>query len=79
MLYICLKFDDNIRLINYSYYAKYVQLENSTFFCHIDMNVKKYLQIEHDDNIIQEFVSLNDEIEKSCTKIVLEFHKHIKN
>ena len=42
------------------------------------MNVEKYFEIEHDANIIQKFVSFDDEIENDCTIIVFNFYKKIK-
>ena len=52
--------------------------EDSIFFRHINMNVEKYFEIEHDANIIQEFVSFNDEIKNDCTIIMFDFHRKIK-
>ena len=42
------------------------------------MNVEKYLETEHDANIIQKFVSFDDKIENDCIIIVPDFHKNIK-
>ena len=52
--------------------------ENRIFFRHININVKKYFETEHDANIIQEFVSFDDKIENDCTIIVFDFYKKIK-
>ena len=77
MLYACLQLNRNVRLISYSYYIKYVIEDNNIYFRHIDMNILKYLANDHDDNIIQDFVFLNDEFEKICIMIVSEFHHKI--
>lgn len=34
---------------------------------------------EHEVNIIQEFVSLNDKNVQNCTKIMSEFYKHVES
>ena len=49
------------------------------FFRHININMSKYLKDEHKNNIIQEFILLNDENVHDCTEIMSEFHKHIEN
>ncbi len=41
--------------------------------------MSKYLKDEHKNNIIQEFILLNDENVHDCTEIMSEFHKHIEN
>ena len=69
----------NTQLVFYLYYVKYVLLNDSTFFYHIDMNVFKYLKDEYKSNIILEFVSLNDKNIYDYTEIMSEFHKHIEN
>ena len=73
-LYACLGFDRNMRLIFYSYYAKYVKLENVIYFEHININVLNYLTITHDKNIIQEFFSLNDKTIVNCIEFVSKSH-----
>ena len=78
MLYVCLRFDENLRLMNYSYYAKFAIFDESIYFRHIDMNVSKYLKNDHDEMIIQKSVSLNDENENECTELILEFQKHVR-
>ena len=62
LLYCCLKPDRNISLISYPYYVKYVTGDNATFSRHIDLNVRRYLEDDHSDNITQEPVPLNDEV-----------------
>ncbi len=78
-LYACLCLNLNTQLVFYLYYVKYVLLNDSTFFYHIDMNVFKYLKDEYKSNIILEFVSLNDKNIYDYTEIMSEFHKHIEN
>ncbi len=77
-LYACLRSNRNIQLISYSYYVKFVTSDNSTFFCHIDMSISKYLVDDHERNIIQRSLSLDDESFKRCIEIVSDFHKHIE-
>ena len=77
MLYANLRSNRNLRLVSYSYYAKYARENDNIFFKHIDMNVSKFLVDDHEDNIIQKSISLNDENEKFCTIIVSSFHKII--
>lgn len=77
LFYACLRFDKNIRLIIYSYYAKYFQSEDYIFFRHIDMNVTNFFKNDHDDNIIQGLIFLSDENFDECIEIVLEFYHKI--
>ena len=75
-----LRFDKNPRLISYSYYIKFVIADDQTFFQHCDINIERFLIDDKSKNIIQNSISLNDEmIEKRCTKIVLDFHRRIVN
>ena len=76
-LYICLQSDQKIRLVFYFYYAKYAQIDDATYFRHIDMNISKYIESDHEANIIQDSVSLDDENTHECTKLVSDFHNHI--
>ncbi|MCJ1396607.1 hypothetical protein MMC18_009498 [Xylographa bjoerkii] len=76
-IYACLRPDRNPRLVSYPYYAKYTIPGDFTFFRHIDMNVRMYLENEHGKNIIQGSISLDDENEEGCTEIVPGFHKNI--
>ena len=78
VLYACFWLNRNIRLILYSYYVKFVTSDNSTFFCHINMSISKYFIDDHEKNIIQKSLSLNDESFKKCIEIVSDFHKHIE-
>ena len=71
-MYICLKSDRCQQFIFYFYYVKYVVSKDFTFFQHIDMNIPMYLKNNHEANIIQNEISLNDETENDCTKIVSE-------
>lgn len=38
-----------------------------------------YLKSDRNSQIIQNSISLNDENEMNYTKIVSEFHRHVKN
>ncbi len=42
------------------------------------MSISKYLIDNHERNIIQKSLSLNDESFKRCIEIVFDFHKHIE-
>ena len=42
------------------------------------MNISMYLKNNHEVNIIQNEIFLNDETENDCTKIMFEFHEHVK-
>ena len=77
-VYVCLKPDHCQQFIFYFYYVKYVVSGDFTFFQHINMNIPMYLKNNHEANIIQNGISLNDEMENDCTKIVPEFHEHVK-
>ncbi len=41
------------------------------------MNILKYIESDHEANIIQDSVSLDDENTHECTKLVSDFHNHI--
>lgn len=41
------------------------------------MNISKYIESDHEANIIQESISLDDESIHECTKLVSDFHNHI--
>ena len=76
-LYVCLRPDQNYRLVSYPYYAKDARPGDSTYFRHIDMNVPNFLARRHGASIIQRSVSLDDESPNKCTKIIPGFQKHI--
>ncbi len=76
-LYICLQSHWKIHLVFYLYYAKYAQIDDATYFRHIDMNILKYIESDHEANIIQDSVSLDDENIHECTKLVSDFHNYI--
>ncbi len=42
------------------------------------MNINQYLANDHERNIIQEFLSLDNESLERRIEIVLSFHEHIK-
>ena len=41
------------------------------------MNILKYIKSDHEANIIQDSVSLDDKNIHECTKFVSDFHNHI--
>ena len=79
ILYVCLRPDRNRRLTSYPYYAKYDKRRNYTFYRHLDMNVREYLNTGRGGNVIQGSVSLDEESETGCTVLVPGFHHAISN
>ncbi len=43
------------------------------------MNISKYIESDHEVNIIQDLVSFDNENTHECTKLVSDFHNHIIN
>ncbi len=43
------------------------------------MNISKYIESDHEVNIIQDSVLLDDENIHECMKFVFDFHNHIIN
>ncbi len=41
------------------------------------MNISKYIESDHEANIIQDSVLLDDENTHECMKLVSDFHNHI--
>jgi hypothetical protein len=75
--YVRLRFDKCWKLINYSYYEKYIMKKNNIFFRHIDQNISQLISFERDVNIIQNILSLNDENINNCIVIFFEMHHHL--
>ncbi len=55
------------------------KINDATYFKHIDMNISKYIESDHEVNIIQDLVSFDNENTHECTKLVSDFHNHIIN
>jgi len=66
------------RLISYPYIAKYAVQGHRTGFLHLDLNMKEYIISGHGANILSSSISLDPEVEKSCTLVVPGFHHHIQ-
>ncbi len=75
--YVRLRFDKCWKLINYSYYEKYVMKRDSIFFRHIDQNISQLISFERDVNMIQDILSLNDENISNCIVILFDMHHHL--
>ncbi len=75
--YVKLRFDKCWKLINYSYYEKYVMKKNNIFFRHIDQNISQLISFERDVNMIQDILSLNDEDINNCIIILFEMYHHL--
>ena len=76
--YCALRPDKAWKLITYPYYVKYAQPGDETFFRHCDVNIPALLKEGRGANLIQGSLSLDDENEDNCTKILPGFHKHIR-
>ena len=77
-IYYALQPDRNTNLISYSYYAKYAHEGDSTFFRHIDVNVKELATSGRGANMIQGSLSLDDEREDEYTIILPGMYGHIQ-
>jgi len=77
MLYVELRLNRNCRLINYSYYIKYVNEDDNILFLHINLNVLKFLKIDRSKSVIQSLISLNDKSKEDDIVIIKDFYKHI--
>jgi hypothetical protein len=74
-LYVALRPDHQWRLISYPYYAKFAHRGDNTFFRHIDINIKRYLEDGRGGNMIQGSLSLDDESQDMCTELVPGMHR----
>jgi hypothetical protein len=59
-------------------HTKFAHTGDSTFFRHIDINIKDLAKSGRGANMIQGTVSLDDEQIDDCTMILPGMHKHIK-
>jgi hypothetical protein len=75
--YVRLRFDKCWKLINYSYYEKYVMKKNNIFFRHIDQKISQLISFKRDVNMIQDILSLNNENINNCIVILFEMHHHL--
>lgn len=72
LLNVCLRPDHNTRLIPYPYYVKYSKNGDKTKFVHLDLNPDKELVALFKQ--IQSSVSLTQETEHDCTRVVPGLH-----
>jgi len=77
MLYVELRLNRNCRLVNYSYYIKYLNEDDNILFLHINLNVAKFLKIDRSKSVIQSLISLNDKSKEECIVIIKDLYKHI--
>jgi hypothetical protein len=75
--YVRLRLDKRWKLINYSYYEKYVVKKNNIFFHHIDWNISQLISFKRDVNMIQDILFLNDEDINNCIIIFFDMHHHL--
>lgn len=72
-----LRTDGNPRMVSYPYHIKHAMMGDSTEFCHIDLNVPRFLANGDGANAIQGSISLDDETSNSCTEVLLGFHHYL--
>jgi len=77
LVYVALCSDHNHCLISYSYYSKFQNASDKTFFRHIDLNILKLVNEKKEQYMIQGSVSLNNEKKEDCTEILLKMHHHL--
>jgi hypothetical protein len=65
-------------LISYPYYTKMAKPGDSTYFRHIDLNIKAAVHSGKMVNMIQGSVSWNMEDEKNCTVLLTGMHKKLE-
>jgi hypothetical protein len=75
--YYDLRLDKYWRLISYFYYIKYAKSRDRIAFRHINQNISFLLTIKREANMIQNFLSLNDENVNNCIIVLSEMHKHL--
>jgi len=77
LVYVALYSDHNHCLISYSYYSKFQNASDKTFFKHIDLNILKLMNEKKEQYMIQGSVSLNNEKKEDCTEMLLRMHCHL--
>jgi len=76
-VYVALYSDHHHCLISYSYYSKFQNASDKTFFKHIDLNILKLMNEKKEQYMIQGSVSLNNEKKENCTEMLLRMHCHL--
>jgi hypothetical protein len=61
--------------VSYLYYAKFVQPRDSTYFRHLDHNLRRLTIEDRGGFQIQGSLLLDDKYPGSCTEVVLGMHK----
>jgi len=77
LIYVVLCSDHNHCLISYSYYDKFQNVSDKTFFRHIDLNISKLVNKKKEQYMIQGSVLLNNEKKEDCTEMLLKMHHHL--
>jgi len=81
-MYYCLMVaarpDRNWKLISYPYYTKDTELEESTGFTHLDLNLRNFVETGKGSNVVQGALALTDETDENCTVLVHRFQNHIQ-
>ena len=79
LTYIALCSDHNHCIILYSYYTKYQEKMNKTFFWHIDLNIPWLVKNHKKVSLIQKFILLDSEQKNDCTEMLLDMQNHLSN
>jgi hypothetical protein len=78
LAYVACRPDHCFKLISYPYYAKRTEKGDSTFFRHIDINIRRAVEADRGINQVQGSVSLDPETTKDCTEIIPGLHNKVK-
>ena len=77
LVYITLHPDYNHYLISYSYYSKFQNVSDKTFFRHINLNILKLVTERKEQHLIQNSVLLNNKRKEDCTEMLLRMQYHL--
>jgi hypothetical protein len=78
LAYVACRPDHSFKLISYPYYAKRTEKGDSTYFRHIDINIRRAIEADRGINQVQGSVSLDPETTKDCTEIIPGLHDKVK-
>ena len=79
LAYVVLCSDHNHCIILYSYYTKYQEKMNKTFFWHIDLNIPRLVKNHKKISLIQKSVLLDSEWKNNCMKMLLDMQNHLSD
>ena len=79
LTYVVLCSDHNHCIILYSYYTKYQEKMNKTFFQHINLNILQLVKNHKKISLIQKSVLLDSEWKNDCIKMLLDMQNHLNN